>query len=289
MIAIVTGALIGLGLFFILLDAFNVPFAATFKSIAGLSKRLEGESSQINTTLEELAKFISKLIRLDDYKRATMLADLRAARMEITPEMFLANCIVKAMIVGVFAIPALLILPWMAAVILLTAFVYYYNETQSLPAKVAAQRLAIEYELSNFVFTIEKTLRHSRDVLQMMENYEEIAGPEMKNELEITIADMRSGNYETAITRLETRIGSTMVSDVCRGLISIIRGDDTAAYWQSLEIKFEDYRREALKARASKIPGRVSRLSMVLLITFMFVWVVVITTQVVVTLSGMFY
>lgn len=289
MTAIITSALAVTGLFFILLDAFNVPYNATFKSVAGMSKNLEGDSSQINTSLEALAIWISKLIRLDDYRKATMTADLRAARMDITPEMFLANCMVKALVVGVFAIPGFILMPWLGVVILLTAVVYYYNETKSLAAKVAAQRQAIEYELSNFVASIEKTLRHNRDVLQMMESYEEIAGPEMKNELQITIADMKSGNYETAITRLETRIGSVMVSDVCRGLISIIRGDETTAYWQSLEIKFEDYRREGLKARASKIPGKVSRLSMVILITFMFVWLIVITTQVITTLSGMFY
>ena len=46
----------------------------------------------------------------------------------------------------------------------------------------------------------------------------------MKRELDITTADMKSGNYETALTRLETRIGSPMLSDVVRGLISVIRG-----------------------------------------------------------------
>lgn len=47
----------------------------------------------------------------------------------------------------------------------------------------------------------------------------------MKRELDITTADMKSGNYKTALTRLETRIGSPMLSDLVRGLISVIRGE----------------------------------------------------------------
>ena len=39
----------------------------------------------------------------------------------------------------------------------------------------------------------------------------------MKRELNITIADMKSGN-RTALTRFETRIQSPMLSDVVRGL-----------------------------------------------------------------------
>lgn len=40
-----------------------------------------------------------------------------------------------------------------------------------------------------------------------------------ERELEITTADMKSGNLESALTRFETRIGSSMLSDVIRGLI----------------------------------------------------------------------
>ena len=56
----------------------------------------------------------------------------------------------------------------------------------------------------------------------------------LRQELEITIADMKSGNEETALTRLESRIGSTMLSDVVRGLISVKRGDNGVMYFEML-------------------------------------------------------
>ena len=46
------------------------------------------------------------------------------------------------------------------------------------------------------------------------------------------------------LKRLKSRVGSAMLSDITRGLISVIRGDDTAVYWDSLVLKFSDYQAE---------------------------------------------
>ena len=147
--------------------------------------------------------------------------------------------------------------------------VFLYNrEVRSVSRRIKEKRSRIEYELPRLVFTIDKTLKHNRDVLYMLESYAENAGTEMKHELNITAADMRSGNYEAAITRLEARVGSSMMSDVCRGLIGILRGDDTAMYWASLSIKFNDIQRQQLRLQAGKVPRKVKRLSMCLLLCF---------------------
>ncbi len=282
------GVLIGIAIFFFLEDLFKIPLDKTIKSVIGLEKQMFEGHSHINSSLEEVAIWLSKQIRINEYKRAQMESDIRSARLDITPEMFKANAIVKAGVVGVIGIVTFVIWKFLGGLVIGAAFAVYYNEMRSLSGRIAEKRRAIDYELSRLVFTIEKTLRHSRDVLLMLSSYADIAGPEMKDELEITIADMKSGNYETAISRLETRVGTPMMSDVCRGLISIMRGDDTTVYWQSLEFKFDDYRREQLKMQADKIPRKVNRLSMIMLITFMMMWIVVIGVQVIVSLGSMF-
>ena len=172
--------------------------------------------------------------------------------------------------------------------ILFLAVFLYIRENRAVARRIRAKRDRIEFELPRLVFTIEKTLKHNRDVLYMLESYAENAGPEMKNELKITAADMRSGNYEAAITRLETRVGSSMMSDVCRGLIGILRGDDTAVYWSSLAIKFNDVQRQQLRLEAQKVPKKVKRLSMCLLICFMLIYVVVIMEQIVTSMGILF-
>lgn len=62
----------------------------------------------------------------------------------------------------------------------------------------------------------------------MLERFRMNAGESLSGELDILIADMRSSNYEAALTRFESRINSPMLSDVVRGLIGVLRGDDSA-------------------------------------------------------------
>lgn len=288
MIQFIVGALFGLACFLILCDVFKIPLKKTIKSVMGLESQMYEGHSKVNTGLESIAVWLSKVIKINDYKRAQMESDLRAARMDTTPEMFQANAIVKAGVIAVIALPILPLLWWLSALIFFCAVMMYVNQMKSLGGRIKKKRESIEYELPRLVFTIEKTLRHSRDVLLMLETYQDIAGPELKHELSITTADMRSGNYETAITRLEARVGSSMMSDVCRGLISVMRGDETTVYWQSLELKFEDHQREMLKAEASKGPRKVQKLSMSMLFCFMVVWVVVIAVEVVESVGMIF-
>ena len=149
-------------------------------------------------------------------------------------------------------------------------------------------REKIEYELPRLVFNVEKTLTHNRDVVYMLESYAPNAGPELMHELEITVADMKSGNYEGAVTRLESRVGSSMMSDVCRGLIGILRGDDNKLYWTSLSLKFNDTARQQLRLKAQKVPRKVKRLSMCLLFCFMLIYIVVILEQIMDSIGVLF-
>ena len=142
--------------------------------------------------------------------------------------------------------------------------------------KIKAKRKRIEYELPRFVSHIDKTLKHNRDVLYILDSYRENAGEDMKQELSITAADMRSGNVEIALTRLESRVGSTMMSDVTRGLIALYRGDDNRVYWGQIVMKFSDYQRQLLKQQANAVPRKVKKLSMALMFCFIMIYVVVI-------------
>ena len=285
---IIIGVTFAVGVYFLLANRFQLPYYKTSKAIVSLSKHQKEKTSLLDVWLKGIASWIARHLKLNDFKRARLLADLQTAQMQVTPEEFRANAIVKSLLVGVFAIPTLFLFPILSPVILFLAVFLYIRENKTVTKKIHAKRDRIEFELPRLVFTIEKTLKHNRDVLYMLESYAENAGPEMKNELKITAADMRSGNYEAAITRLETRVGSAMMSDVCRGLIGILRGDDTAAYWASLAIKFNDVQRQQLRMEAQKVPKKVKRLSMCLLICFMLIYVVVILEQIVTSMGILF-
>ena len=288
MMQVIIGALFGIGLFFILADVYAIPYYKTSKAVESLSKLQKEKTSGLDLWLGGIAGWLADWLPMDPFKKSQLEADLRTAQMDVTPEMFRANAIVKAMLVGVMAIPMAFIFPLLCPVVLFLAVFLYNMEIKSVSKRIQGKRAKIEYELPRLVFNIEKTLKHNRDVLYMLESYSKTAGPEMKYELDITAADMRSGNYEAAITRLESRVGSSMMSDVCRGLIGVLRGDDTEMYWASLAIKFSDAQRQQLRIQAQQVPRKVKRLSMCLLVCFMLIYVVVILAQIVNSLGVLF-
>lgn len=288
MMQVIIGALFGVGLFFILADVYAIPYYKTSKAVESLSKLQKEKTSGLDLWLGGIAGWLADRLPMDPFKKSQLEADLRTAQMDVTPEMFRANAIVKAMLIGIMAIPMAFIFPLLCPVVLFLAVFLYNMEIKSVSKRIQGKRAKIEYELPRLVFNIEKTLKHNRDVLYMLESYSKTAGSEMKHELDITAADMRSGNYEAAITRLESRVGSSMMSDVCRGLIGVLRGDDTEMYWASLAIKFSDAQRQQLRIQAQQVPRKVKRLSMCLLICFMLIYVVVILAQIVNSLGVLF-
>ena len=285
-IIIATIAAIGLGC--ILADVFKIPKYPVSKAITSLGKRKNKKTNPLDIWLGDLANLIASKLRLNEYKRLQLKIDLESADMTLSPEQYVANAIVKALFIGAFAIPFLFFAPIISIIVVAIAVVIYFSEYKKVGNIIKEKRRQIEAELPRLVSNIDKTLVHSRDVLGILDSYREHAGEELRRELDITVADMRSGNYEVALTRLESRVGSSMMSDVTRGLVSVIRGDKTDVYWGNLVLKFSDYQRTLLKNEANKAPKRVRKLSMALLFCFMLVYVAVIGQVLLSSLGGMF-
>lgn len=288
LIQLIVSSFCGFGLGFILSDVFRIPKYPVSKAIKSLGKRKNKQISRLEIWLGDFSNFIASKLRLNEYKRLQLKADLESADMTLSPEQYVGNAIVKSVLVAVLAIPFLSFAPLISLVMIIIAIAVYVGEYRKVGKIIREKRRKIEYELPRLVSSIDKTLLHSRDVLGILDSYREHAGEELRRELEITVADMRSGNYEVALTRLESRVGSSMMSDVTRGLISVIRGDKTDVYWGNLVLKFSDYQRTLLKTEANKAPKRVRKLSMALLFCFMLVYVVVIGQVLLSSLGGMF-
>lgn len=287
MLQAIIGAVFGVGLFLILVNYFRIPFFSTSKAANNLAKRQKKKTSVIEIWLKDFAIWISKRLRLNEYKRMQLQTDLKSAGINLSPEMHIADSLVKSLLVGVLAIPVYFVMPWLSAVVVILVVLMYFKASKGVAEKIKEKRRKIEYELPRFVAHIDKTLKHNRDVLYIIDSYKENAGPELRQELDITAADMRSGNYEAALTRLEARVGSSMLSDVTRGLVGVLRGDETNAYWVGLHVKFADYQRQLLKQQAQRVPGKVKKLSMCLLFCFMLIYLVVIGMEIVTSMGGL--
>ena len=101
-------------------------------------------------------------------------------------------------------------------------------------------------------------------------------------------ADMRSSSYEAALIRFEARMGSAIISDIVRGLIGILRGDDGRMYFQMLSHDLKALELQHLKAKAAKIPPKIRVFSFIMLMCFMMTYIVIIVYQIVNSLGSLF-
>ena len=184
LIPIIVALVAALGIALILFDVMRVPSYAVSKATHNLGKKQNRKTNPLEVWLGELANWISGKIRLNEYKRMQLDADLKTADMNMTPEMYVADNIVKALFIGVFAIPVFFFSKPIAALIVFCAVLLYYNNSKKVSNRIKEKRSKIEYELPRLVSTIEKTLIHNRDVLGILDAYKDSAGPELRRELE---------------------------------------------------------------------------------------------------------
>ena len=168
------------------------------------------------------------------------------------------------------------------------AVLTWFKESRRADELVKARMELIEGELPRFVATIHQELAASRDVLRILENYKKHAGPDFGRELDVLTADMRSSSYEAALIRFEARMGSAIISDIVRGLIGILRGDDGRMYFQMLSHDLKALELQRLKAKAAKIPPKIRVFSFVMLMCFMMTYIVIIVYQIVNSLGSLF-
>lgn len=282
------GVLLAAGLFFIAADLLRLPSLATQKAMLTAGKQAKCKPKTIDTLLHNAAVRLSRYIRMDEYKRSRMKNTLSAAGLNTTPELFTASVIVKAAAVALGVIPSLILLPLMAPIVLFLAVLIYFKEIRKADEALSAKRNKIEQELPRFVATITQELKASRDVLSILENFKKNAGVDFAAELDILTADMRSSSYEAALTRFEARFNSPMLSDITRGLIGVLRGDDGAMYFQMLSHDMKQLELQRLKAQAMKIPPKIRVCSFVMLMCFLLTYIVIIVYEIMTSLGGMF-
>lgn len=282
------GVLLAVGLFYIAAGLLRLPSLAAQKAMLAAGRRSKAKPKTIDTILQSAAVRLSRLIRMDEYKRGRMKNVLSAAGLNMTPELFTASAIVKAASVALLALPCLLVLPLLAPVALFLAVLIYFKEIRKADEALSAKRSRIEQELPRFVATITQGLKASRDVLAMLESFKKNAGTDFGAELDILTADMRSSSYEAALTRFEARFNSPMLSDITRGLIGVLRGDDGAMYFQMLSHDMKQLELQRLKAQAMKIPPKIRVCSFFMLMCFLLTYMVIIVYEIITSLSGMF-
>ena len=282
------GGLLAAGLFFIAADRLRIPTLAATRAMINSGKKSKKFEQILEALLMSWAIKASRLIRMDEYKRGRMKNILKAAGINLTPEVYMGYAYVKAGMVLLGVILCLLTLPLLSPVFIFLAIAVYFKEIRRADEQLKAIRERIESDLPRFVMTIEQELRTSRDVLGILESYKKNAGEALRHELDVVCADMRSSSYEAALTRFEARFNSPQLSDVVRGLIGVLRGDDGTIYFKMLAHDFKLFELQKLKKEAQKIPPKVRKYSFFLLMCFLFTYLAIIALEIVNSFGNLF-
>ena len=282
------GTALAAGLFFIAADILKLPRLSTEKALLSAGRAERKQMKSLDALFLGWAIKLSRYIHMDEYKRSHLARMLNAAGMDMTPEVYTAYTIVKPCAMLLLAIPCLIVFPLLALVVVVLAILTYFKESRKAEEKVSERRDKIEAELPRFVATIEQELASSRDVLTILENYKNHAGAEFAAELDILTADMRSSSYEAALVRFEGRIASPMLSDITRGLIGVLRGDDGRLYFQMLSHDLKQQELQRLKAKAAKIPPKIRVFSFIMLACFMLTYIVVLAMVILDSMAMLF-
>ncbi|MEG2983525.1 MAG: secretion protein F [Peptostreptococcaceae bacterium] len=281
--------LTSIGIYLILADIFKISTLRKKRVLVNLNKREKKKRTKdIEVLLLEYATKLSKFIKLDDYKKSKLEMTLRSAQIKLSPETYLADVYIKTIIPVFIAAIAFLIHPFLSIVFVIIAIIVYMKEYDKADSILRKRKAKIECELPRFAMTIEQELKTDRDVLRILETYQKHSKASLGKELEITVADMRSGSYEEALRRFETRIGSSSLSEVIRGLTGVLNGNDETLYFRILSNNLAELEFQRLRGIALKIPQKIKKYSAIMLGCMMLIYGVVLGYEIINGISNMF-
>ena len=281
--------LAGIGCYYLSCAIADVPTSRTSRMML-LSRKQTGNGKEnlFDVYLTKVAEKCSFLLHLDPVRKGKLSQALSIAGLSITPEAYTMKALLSAFLVAACAVFFLFLFPLMGLLMPGLAVLMWFATYYKVFDIVKKRKKAIEAELARFAVSIQQSLATDRDVLKLLISYRRIAGPELGTELDTTIADMKTGNYEQALLRFQNRIGSTMLSDIVRGLIGTLRGDDQQMYFKMLAFDLRQVEQNNLKKEAAKRPKQMQKYSMLMLLCILLIYVVVLSVEVIQSLGSFF-
>ena len=280
LMALLAVCLCGTALYYLTCAFADVPTRKTTRMMLLAQRQGKRRENIFDVYAAKVSSKIAPYVRLDKMKRASLERTLKIAGNSLTPECYVAKAWVIAGTVALCAVPMAFLIPLMVPVLIGVAVALWFSTYYTAFDYVKKRRKRIEKEIPRFALSIGQSLENDRDVLKILTSYRRIAGKEFGAELDQTIADMKTGNYEQALLHLEARVDSPLLSDVTRGLIGVLRGDDQRMYFQMITFDMRQIEQNELKKEAAKRPRLIQRYSMMMLLCIIMIYMVVLCVEV---------
>lgn len=266
--------LLSLGLYRMAQAAFAFPSGKSIRVIQDIHGK-RNLSQRFQDSLLPLARLLSKLFPMSEYRKKRLEADFARLRIAQTPEDFLSQAKARSLLLAL--IGALFIpfgIPWLALLTAVIAVLAYFQTTQTIRKKVESQNREIEAELPRLTETLIYSLQDSRDLISFFEKYRKVAGKALGMEVDRLILDMKTGNPETALRSMDARLNLPSFSALCAVLCGVHQGVDQRTSLLVLEQDMRTKERETLRRLMEKRPGRIKTASFILTILLIFLFMV---------------
>lgn len=282
--------LLGIGFYYIVTEFLILPDNKARKAISSYGKGKKAPSS--DEIISYLASKIERYIVIEENQKKLLQRKLNAAELDHTPEFHTARAVASGLIVTLFGIVfALIFSAFVNWMIIFSLFVILgifsgfkmMNETNEIISRKAE---AIEPELALFASTIQKQLSSTTDIIKIFESYRKICGEAFRHEIDVTIADMKTGSYEIALLNFDNRVRLESLSQIIRGLIAVLKGDDQRVYFDMLVHDLSNAERERLKRLSLKRPSKLNFSSAMVLVCFITIIVYIIGFQIIREING---
>lgn len=289
LLALTAIILFGFAVYYLACAFADIPTSKTSKMMM-MARKQQGIKAEklLDVYITKIAGLLAPYLKLDRLKRNKLQSALNITGLELTPEVYTAKAWVTAGAVGLCAILIAPIIPLMTPILIGLAVALWFSTYYMAFDYVKKRRKLIEAEIPRFALTIGQNLENDRDVLKILTSYRRVAGKDFGVELDQTIADMLTSNYENALLHFETRIGSPMLSDIIRGLVGVLRGDDQRMYFKMICFDMRQIEQNNLKKEAAKRPQKIQKYSMMMLLCIMIIYLVVLCTEVLASLGAFF-
>lgn len=239
---------------------FKVPSFASAQAF----KQIDKKNGIISEILDKFTQLLAPKIKLLVVKKSNTQKMLTVANDTRTPEELVAKAYVNALALLVFMPIIFLIEPVFCIILLLVAGYSYRREFTSVKEAGEKRQRNIENEMLKFVIYMSNALKTEKNIISCIESYKTNFNTPLTEELTLTLAEMRVGNYEQALKNMEKRNNSNVMSKLTRGLLSSMKGDDTQIYFTQLGILLTAEWEETLVRQALLKKPKLTQLSLIM-------------------------
>jgi Flp pilus assembly protein TadB len=203
---------------------------------------------------------IARLVYTDEAAWSKLSKDLSKAGLAVTPREYLARKYLIIMGCACLAALCVLLKIYLGIVFAVLLLVYgLMKHRDALDTRIRKKDAAIAREMPRFVKTICRGLQSDRDLHNVVGAYRKVAGIELGGELDILLAELETGNTQSALIHFENRLGTPEAFRLCAALRDMSTGVDQTATLGYMADDMARQAKENIRKELSLRPGKMRR------------------------------